>query len=1036
MAGTGIMRVTLCLGWLSLAVAQAQSSSSSSSSSFSSSSSLSTSSSVSSNTTQVSNSSLSSSHIPTSRASSSSSTILNDRLAKTTSTFLSASSSSASASTSLSATLALPTAVNGTSTFGIAPNTTAAVAYVNPWAGNFSQPAPLHGTGSNYALQCQNAYFSYTSINSDYLTVTDSTFLLTSVIRSTTVYVVHTSYTTSFYTLCDGHPRVITSMPTATETTTLLPSTTIILAKGISAVKYPDPNCTVSWDDCRGLWSRYESASSVYKSASFAKANTVVSLGAKGDFWVVSGTTTTFPTPFPSTISLGNEQISKAIARPPKPSTNYIIVTTPPPGGIFWFDGYTMTPGGPPVTIEHTIDFTNTPYTPHCRTEQPTCTAGARCQIGGDKVQIFWFPPQTNVSRDMCATAPTGAVTSRPPTNFTWTPITTGPYAVMDGNTMYSGNVYVSLNRINAECNWSGTSVEVGAEHGGEILTMAPSELFSQRAYPITTGKHSGMIDFEPYAYQFNFNDLISPYPWVAWEATPDCVIDKCNYINGSYNPWIAVPEAIRRLDPKWSTCDLSLYGLYDPPRALSSIGNIFASITSNDPQPPPTPGQSVPQSEAQPTKPPQPSQKPPPPPSPPSPPPPPPPVNRPTPPSDPNDPKPPQNPGTPGNPNNNPGQPPAQPGRTNKPLPPPPTTIATIGHTPVVIDPAHPTNPVVGTTSLAPGAPPITVGHGTTISMTDPGHIIVSAPGAPAPSTINVPQPNPAKPTAGVVISLPNGSTMTATAIPGPSGSSLIVSGTMFTPGGPPITLPNGVVLSEGPSGTGIVVIDPSSGTTSTLAISGVPGIGNAPQPTSGVVLTLPNGDVVTATAIPGPHGSSIIVSGTTFSVGGAPITLPNGVVLSEAPSGTGIVVIDPATGATSTIPFSSVSGLITDVVPTPHPTPGAVVTIGGRVYTVVEENGTMMIPELGVTLSRGGPATTINGTVISEAGTGVVVGTTTTVPFSTVEVTPSGGDATGAATGAAARGLSGEMLFGKEWWMGFWVFGAMVLGGGVMLL
>src|SRR5207244_3386708 len=104
-------------------------------------------------------------------------------------------------------------------------------------------------------------------------------------------------------------------------------------------------------------------------------------------------------------------------------------------------------------------------------------------------------------------------------------------------------------------------------------------------------GTHSGMFDFEPYAYPFDFADLEEPYPWSAWKGTPDCVINKCNSINGSYNPWIAVPEAIRRLDPKWATCDLSLYGLYDPPRALSSVGNIFAP-TSADPKPSATPGQ------------------------------------------------------------------------------------------------------------------------------------------------------------------------------------------------------------------------------------------------------------------------------------------------------------------------------------------------------------------------------------------------------------------------------------------------------------
>lgn len=205
-----------------------------------------------------------------------------------------------------------------------------------------------------------------------------------------------TSYETSFYTLCDGHPRVITSTPTATVTTTLLPSTTTYLIGGISRAEYPWPNCTVNWDDCQGLWSRYGSASSVYKDISFSLANTVVQLGSGASYWMVNGVTTTFPSPSPSEISLGTEYIHKYYQK-----DKYLVVTTPKPGGIICDCGYTMTAGGPPVTIQHTVNFTNTPYTPVCRTEKPTCTAGQQCQISGDQVEIYWFPPVGNVTRDM-----------------------------------------------------------------------------------------------------------------------------------------------------------------------------------------------------------------------------------------------------------------------------------------------------------------------------------------------------------------------------------------------------------------------------------------------------------------------------------------------------------------------------------------------------------------------------------------------------------------------------------------------------------
>ena len=271
-------------------------------------------------------------------------------------------------------------------------------------------------TGSLYAWQCQNLWYSYTSINTDYITATNSLYYITSTIRSVTVTIISTYYSTSFYTLCDGHPRVIASEPTATSTTILLPSTTTILAEGLSVASFLDPSCTVNYMDCSGLWTTYWSASSVYAAYSFEAANTVVSLGPGASYLVVNGITTTYPAPVTAmpTISIGTEEVLPYYGG----GWTWIIVTTPPPGGLFLEDGYTLTPGGV-VTIEHSVSTTATPYTPHCNTDAPTCTPGARCMIDGDRVQLFFFPPQTNVSRDMCATAPVGGgITSRPPTNL------------------------------------------------------------------------------------------------------------------------------------------------------------------------------------------------------------------------------------------------------------------------------------------------------------------------------------------------------------------------------------------------------------------------------------------------------------------------------------------------------------------------------------------------------------------------------------------------------------------------------------------
>ena len=563
------------------------------------------------------------------------------------------------------------------------------------------------------------------------------------------------------------------------------------------------------------------------------------------------------------------------------------------------------------------------------------------------------------------------------------------------------------------------------------------------------------MVGFDDYAYSFNWADLVSPYPWSAWDSSFDCVKDHCSIVNGSYNPWLAVPDAIRRLDPRWATCDLSLYGLYDPPVAVSSVGDIFATSTFVPQSTPATPPQG-PQSIASPTN---------------------------------TPPKPKTTPlgplgGFSAQPSLGGGSPantvrPADPKTSDAQGIPPqtgggnggnpdPKTIATVGSQPVVVDPSDPGGVVVGGSTLKPGSPgttiantPVSVGTGgviiggstvaippasppiatagglpivtdpsapgavvvggttlsaggpgtviggTSVSVLDPSHVIIGGPGgstvfipgaAPTPFTTVGGLPvvtDPASPGAVVV----GGTTLSAggpgtviggtsvsvldpshVIIGGPGGSTVSIPGAAPTPfttvGGLPVVTdpasPGTVVVGGhtlsvgGPGtvidGTTLSVLDPSQivvggpGGTSTIAIP-------TPAPTSGVVITAPNGQVFTATN----SGGSVVVGGVTLYPGGPAATLPNGLVVSDATSG---LVI----GGSSTLLFSSLA---------PAPTSGAVITLGGQVYTVTNSGGSVIIGSL--TLSPGGPAYTISGVVVSDATTGLVVGSTT-VPFSTL--------------------------------------------------
>ena len=161
-------------------------------------------------------------------------------------------------------------------------------------------------------------------------------------------------------------------------------------------------------------------------------------------------------------------------------------------------------------------------------------------------------------------------------------------------------------------------------------------------------------------------------------------------------------------------------------------------------------------------------------------------------------------------------------------------------------------------------------------------------------------------------------------------NGAGLVESGTTVTTGGP-AALISGTKVSLDPSGV-LTVGD----TTTTLAGFALPS-----------VFTV-GGETFTAN----PTGFS--VDGTTLSAGGPGITI-NSTPISLNPSGSLLI-------GTSTVPL-------------PIPTP-AVVTTDGQVFTV-EQNGLVAVD--GVTLSSGGPGTTISGTPMSVGSGGLVVGSDT---------------------------------------------------------
>ncbi|KAF2690678.1 hypothetical protein K458DRAFT_482892 [Lentithecium fluviatile CBS 122367] len=607
--------------------------------------------------------------------------------------------------------------------------------------------------------------------------------------------------------------------------------------------------------------------------------------------------------------------------------------------------------------------------------KNPDCSAcvSTGCTFAHAGMSLYFWPVTTSVTRDYCAWDPVGgiATTNLPNPNTTYTETTTGPYAVVDGITMYQGNVYLSLMEPMVTDNCG--NIITRKTPGHNVLTIASTDLYSVRKYP-----HNLL------PWSVNYDDFNEPTPWSAYFGDRYCANNRplCSVIfPGAYHPVMVMPPEMRYLDKNWETCSYDKYGIFDPPIALKSVGNPFATTsptanpTTVDPQPvttapqpgqPPSDGNPAPTTTAKPNDPPS-NNDPQDPPS----------NNDPNPnPSDPQDPPSNSNPNpsnpTNKNPNPAPGQNPApnpNPNPTspanNSPGNPSPPVI-TLGPS---IVPINPTGGIVinpGTTLSSGGAPLVI--SSTTFSIGNGGLTIIS----PTTST-QIPFSN-----SPVTVPMgPGGAPLTID----PAGT-IVLGGTTLQPGGPAVTV-DGSTLSIGPSG--IVVVGPS-GTTSTIPLP-------AGDPSSPQILTI-GSSTFTVLA-----GDVTLAPGTTLHFGDPAVTI-SGITYSIGPSG--LVVGSPA--GTSTIPIDMAT---------------QVLTLGDHTFTVYD--GELVLGP-GTTIGVGDPAVTVDGTTYSVGPSGVVVlssGGGTTVPVTGTGTSGGGGSGGPSATGAV-EGAAGRVRWRWRWGIG----------------
>ncbi|KAK5130088.1 hypothetical protein LTR08_002476 [Meristemomyces frigidus] len=176
-----------------------------------------------------------------------------------------------------------------------------------------------------------------------------------------------------------------------------------------------------------------------------------------------------------------------------------------------------------------------------------------------------------------------------------------------------------------------------------------------------------------------------------------------------------------------------------------------------------------------------------------------------------------------------------------------------------------------------------------------------------------------------------------------------VVIDGTTLQPGSQ--TTIDGAEVSVGASG---LIIDGSQ----TVPLSQTP----IYEVEAAVTL---NGITFTAVSSGDAQGD-IVIDGTTLHTNGPAATI-NGIVISDASDG--LVV-----GETKTVPFTLNAANTASSLE-------ALITVGSSVYTAKEAAGASYVVIDGTTLSPGGTEVTINGVMLSDAPSGLVIGGTQTV-------------------------------------------------------
>ncbi|GAB1743940.1 hypothetical protein NU219Hw_g984t1 [Hortaea werneckii] len=225
------------------------------------------------------------------------------------------------------------------------------------------------------------------------------------------------------------------------------------------------------------------------------------------------------------------------------------------------------------------------------------------CYISGQSVQVFYFPPKTANGSDVPASITSAVVQEYAP-----------------GITFTSPSIYLSFDYLSGErllpashsiCVTCGPEYEgcesyavgggnareyQGTSIAGALLTLAPEDVSTLLVsygpaaatsaanaiasggadYANAIGNVIGVLDVMP--QRLDLNALVHPAPtdyYLRPEGAPGCSLlypqPECGTIfEGRHRPILSVPSQVSILQGDWATCNPAIYGVYDPPVALT----------------------------------------------------------------------------------------------------------------------------------------------------------------------------------------------------------------------------------------------------------------------------------------------------------------------------------------------------------------------------------------------------------------------------------------------------------------------------------